>query len=1323
MRATSSHPAPITPLKQDESSDSDDHHHSPERPVSLGEESEQEVPQCNSSDDDAGPPVISADRCPLAFASFPRDPGPPGALSVPFLNLKTALASSAAQAMSSALSSDPHNPTSLAISRGATHTTGALAASSSGTGFLSVPVPAVPSSILNSHPSFAAPPAQPSVAIPSERTPALRSTQAPPIPIPLSLPSCLPAFSASDVADAHSFVHSVLNPPPVPSAAPAAVAEGSTSKPRPRAGKERARSPGLHQSTVDKVEAALRNAVAVSCSQHVPNPRPMHALPPRPPHTGEPSLTPSHVPSKSHRTSHSSHRVHNPKPSQPPPRSQANASQPLASPASFTPRDPLPRSACGASRSRSGFPTPSPLNHRGSDTTTPAPTCPRASSSTTSSGASSGRLLHESELEDILLRYGRQLLKEAASLTPPLGGATPAPSSWPSGASLSNARFDSDGHPPEMASFPRVSYGLPPNAALLAERSSMPPPPGPHNDHHYAPPGGHTRPSFQPYKDAFPAPMTNAFPSFAARDYHRARFTHVASEFPRGRDAVYALDPNEIVIPETVISILRKGWWDYIPLDALTNEACHSAAFGSLKQEDTTLGINERGHIMQRSILIDARKEKHMDCSTWKQASDNFLFALRDHLIIFDSHGRPDPSATSYVISSFEVHFKYLKARGDIDTNFPSYLLYCIFVRCQWLAHRHTGKPPVPIHVFQTEVFSDIERKRMNRRVDSLTAVAASSSSRSFHSSSNTSDRSAAQKGEAPSAKSKSSQPYTSDRGKVTIFCIILSKDQMANGATHRDTCTAGASMVPRDVPEAKPASITMPARAVALVSMARNAVLAERYLPISTPLKHWCGKALLEEFGFSLGLENFVLDHTFLPPNHYKSQLHHDFIIQKYAEEIRLGRVSPGYPPSLFFEISGHYRTAPLHVIERTPGKLRITVDHSFPRDNPLIPSVNSCIDSKRFQCAWGTFSECYLLVADAPPGTEVSVFDVESAFRIIPTHPLDRTATALLINGLVHLDGRLNFGLCPAPGIFELVADAIVWIFLNKGIEALLKWVDDFIFFRYPRRRLANGTPVYSYDEALIWSIAEDLGWPWAPEKFVPFSTRFSYIGFEWSLEEKTVQLPLRKRTKYLAKLSDWALGAFVSLQAAESLIEGKTLELPEVEATIANAWRPSTVTRYSQSIDEFLLFCSQNGIPPSLCLPAAEDLLCAFAASFAGVLAGRTIRNKCSVLRQWHISNNLPWLGGMQLGYVIKGAENTRPRSSVRPLRPAVTEDMLHCLNASLDPASSEDACIMFLATTAFWGQIQLGELLPDREVGYSALRFPVWSDLGAPNPAAY
>ncbi len=205
----------------------------------------------------------------------------------------------------------------------------------------------------------------------------------------------------------------------------------------------------------------------------------------------------------------------------------------------------------------------------------------------------------------------------------------------------------------------------------------------------------------------------------------------------------------------------------------------------------------------------------------------------------------------------------------------------------------------------------------------------------------------------------------------------------------------------------------------------------------------------------------------------------------------------------------------------------------------NPSATSINAVIDSKKFQCAWGSFSECYILVAEAPEGTQVAVFNVESAFHNVPIHPSARPFTAVWLGDKVHLDPCLNFRASLAPGIWGRIADAMVKILLHQGVEALLKWVDDFIFFRYPKRLAENKEYEYGYAEDIIWNTAEKLGWPWAPSKFLPFAFTFIYIGFLWDLSTREVSLPEAKKEKYTQKLERWTKGAKISLKDTESII----------------------------------------------------------------------------------------------------------------------------------------------------------------------------------------
>jgi hypothetical protein len=385
---------------------------------------------------------------------------------------------------------------------------------------------------------------------------------------------------------------------------------------------------------------------------------------------------------------------------------------------------------------------------------------------------------------------------------------------------------------------------------------------------------------------------------------------------------------------------------------------------------------------------------------------------------------------------------------------------------------------------------------------------------------------------------------------------------------------SAGPSTVPTTAPGQLRVHTATNAASVDLRNMGlRNAQpLLDDIFPIVTSFKHevWSMELhkanapvrFLEvpkglQFGFTVGLQDFTLTATFSPPNHASSSLHEEFLYEKYSKEILLGRISQGYEPDVLESLIGPYRTAPLGVTD-SAGKLRVIVDHSFPDGNSTIDisslplssdgkrilnasttSINSITDLAEFTCDWGSFSECWLLVADAPEGTQAAVFDVESAFRNLPLHPSIRRFLAVRFHDKIHIDHCLNFGHSPSPGVWGLVADAMAWILKHHGVEALLKWVDDFVFFRYPKSRLGHDSWSYSYDESLLFSVANLLGWPWSPEKCFPFSFTFNYIGFSWDLRHRTVQLPLKKKEKYLLRIESWVPEVKHTVKEVEKLI----------------------------------------------------------------------------------------------------------------------------------------------------------------------------------------
>jgi hypothetical protein len=89
---------------------------------------------------------------------------------------------------------------------------------------------------------------------------------------------------------------------------------------------------------------------------------------------------------------------------------------------------------------------------------------------------------------------------------------------------------------------------------------------------------------------------------------------------------------------------------------------------------------------------------------------------------------------------------------------------------------------------------------------------------------------------------------------------------------------------------------------------------------------------------------------------------------------------------------------------------------------------------------------------VACAPPGTQASVFNVDAAYQRMPIAPEDQWYVAISHDGNIHIDHDSSFGSANSPGVFSHVANAIAFIFRFNKIEDLIKWVDDFVFFRYP-------------------------------------------------------------------------------------------------------------------------------------------------------------------------------------------------------------------------------------------------------------------------------
>jgi hypothetical protein len=146
-------------------------------------------------------------------------------------------------------------------------------------------------------------------------------------------------------------------------------------------------------------------------------------------------------------------------------------------------------------------------------------------------------------------------------------------------------------------------------------------------------------------------------------------------------------------------------------------------------------------------------------------------------------------------------------------------------------------------------------------------------------------------------------------------------------------------------------------------------------------------------------------------------------------------------------------------------------------------------------------------------------------------------------------------------------------------------------------------------------------------------------------------------------------------------------------------------------------FKAFARETAVPRSAWLPASEQVLAAFAASFAGKRASGTVRGYLAAVRWWHTENGVEWNGKDLLRNVMKGVTSMTPSSSVRRCKKPMTIAMLKAINSNLDRTSGRDACVRMVANVAFFSQLRLGEILhPTRlYASFDASRQPSLSNI--------
>lgn len=280
---------------------------------------------------------------------------------------------------------------------------------------------------------------------------------------------------------------------------------------------------------------------------------------------------------------------------------------------------------------------------------------------------------------------------------------------------------------------------------------------------------------------------------------------------------------------------------------------------------------------------------------------------------------------------------------------------------------------------------------------------------------------------------------------------------------------------------------------------------------------------------GFRIGFSRTVSLRS--APRNMRSALEHPEVVQAYLEgECKKGRMLGP------FSAAERARLPPCHtnrfgVIPKghNTGKWRLITDLSFPPGN----SVNDGIDPDLCSLTYTSVEQVAEVVASYPPGALLAKIDVESAYRLVPVHPLDRPLQAVDWNGALYIDPMLPFGLRSAPKIFNALADGLEWYLRSRGVREVFHYLDDFLIVGPP------ASPVCAEGLALLDMACTSLGVPIAAHKREGPSTCLTFLGIEVDSIAGQLRLPECKLARLRTLLDEWGDRKACRRRDLESLI----------------------------------------------------------------------------------------------------------------------------------------------------------------------------------------
>ena len=153
--------------------------------------------------------------------------------------------------------------------------------------------------------------------------------------------------------------------------------------------------------------------------------------------------------------------------------------------------------------------------------------------------------------------------------------------------------------------------------------------------------------------------------------------------------------------------------------------------------------------------------------------------------------------------------------------------------------------------------------------------------------------------------------------------------------------------------------------------------------------------------------------------------------MVERYlGEECSTSRILGSVQPGLILGL--HISRFGVIPKGKIPGRWVLITGLSFPQG----ASVNDGIDLALCCLRYTSVDKITQAAHRVGVGALLAKADMKSAYRLVPVHPDDRLLLGVEWQGMQYVDAMLLFGLCSAPKVFTVIADALEWCIRRLGV-----------------------------------------------------------------------------------------------------------------------------------------------------------------------------------------------------------------------------------------------------------------------------------------------